>query len=293
MIKKIVLALIVIALVVFFASVYTVKQTQQALVLRLGNVEHYANGKPKVMAPGLHFRIPYVQSIRYFDMRLHTLDIQSSRVMTAEQKDVLVDAYVKWRITNLVKYFVATGGDQRNAMVLLSQKVNDGLRATFGQHTIPQLLSDTRTEVMTQILKDVRKTAMNLGISINDVRIKRIDLPEEVAQKIYARMISAREKTAAQIRADGEQQAEIIRAKADATVTVTLAKANSEAAKIRAKGDAKAAGIYAKAYDQNTQFYAFYRSLAAYQSVFATKQKTLVLRPHGQFFRFFHALPQK
>ncbi len=291
MLKKVLIAIIIIVLVGLYISMYTVNQTQQGIILRLGEIEHNAQNQPKIVGPGLHFKWPFIQTIRLFDMRLRTLDIDSSRIMTAEQKDVIVDAFVKWKIDNLVQYFKSTGGDDLRASTLLRQKVNDGMRATFGQHTIPELLSNKRNQVMQQILQEVKVAALPIGVQVLDVRIKRIDLPQEVADKIYARMRSAREKKAALIRADGQQQAEVIRAKADAKVVVTVAQAKSQAAMIRAKGNAEAAKIYADAYSKHEGFYNFYRSLEGYFMVFSNKQSRLVLQPKGQFFKYFSQLP--
>lgn len=287
MVRNWILAVIIVLVVVFFSTVYIIQQTQEGIVLRLGKIETTEDGKALVVGPGLHFKLPFVETVRDFDMRLRTLDIDSSRIMTEEQKDVLVDAYVKWRINNIVEYFKATGGDQFRTETLLKQKVNDGMRATFGQHTIAELLSNKRNAVMQTILVDVKKAAESMGVDIIDVRIKRIDLPTEVAEKIYARMRSAREKMASLIRADGEQQAEVKRAGADAKVAVTISTANSNAAKVRALGEADAAHIYAEEYKQNPGFYSFYRSLEAYQAVFTKKQANLVLQPEGRFFEYF------
>ncbi len=288
MLKKLLVTLVIIALVVLYASLYTVNETQKGIILRLGKIELNKQQQAKTVGPGLHIKWPFIQSVKLFDMRLRTLDIDSSRIMTAEQKDVIVDAFVKWRIGDIVQYFKSTGGDDAQASTLLRQKVNDGMRATFGQHTIPELLSNKRNAVMQQILKEVQIAAAPIGVQVLDVRIKRIDLPQEVAEKIYARMRSAREKKAALIRADGQQQAEVIRAKADAKVAVTIAQAKSQAAAIRAKGNAEAATIYANAYAQHLSFYRFYRSLEAYLAVFSGHANRLVLRPEGEFFQYFN-----
>ncbi len=291
-------AVILLGLIGFFSAVYTVQQTQEAIVLRLGKIEMLQNGEPKIEGPGLHFKIPLIEQVKRFDLRLKTLDINSSRIMTAEQKEVLVDAFVKWKIKNLVTYYTSTGGSAQLAEQLLSQKVNDGLRNEFGQQTISQLLSNDRVIGMQVILKNVQIAAQSLGISVVDVRIKRLDLPTEVEQKIYARMRSAREKIAAQLRADGQQQAEIIQAKADAEVVLILSQAESQASKIRASGAEKAGEIYNQAYAQDPQFYTFLKSLESYQTVFASHQNSqdvLVLRPQGQFFQNFlapHLSPQ-
>lgn len=287
MFKRVLIIILCIAIIAFFLSAYTVQQTQKAIVLQLGQIEQTAKGQPLIVQPGLHFKIPFVQTVKPFDMRLRTFDIDSSRIMTQEQKEVLVDAFVKWRISDIVTYYKSTGGNAALAEQLLAQKVNDGLRNEFGQQTISQLLSEERVSAMGDILKNAQKAAESLGIVVTDVRIKRLDLPTEVEQKIFARMRSAREKIAAQLRADGQQQAEIIKSQADAQVTIILSKANSDAAKIRAQGDAEAAKIYNQAYDQNPTFYDFLKSLQSYQEVFGNNHNTVVLRPQGEFFKNF------
>lgn len=289
MVKKLIAVIVVVLLLALYFSFYTVKQTQQAIVLKLGQVELNAAGQPKVLGPGPHFQIPLLETIVPFDMRLQSLSIDSSRVMTSEQKEVMVTAYVKWRINNIVQYYTSTSGNAEKANLLLHQKVNDELRAVLGQYTIQQLLTDQqRIAAMATILNDTQQAAQSLGIQVVDVRIMQIDLPDAVADKIYARMSSARENIAAGLIASGKEQAEIIRAKADAQVTVTLAKARNQAANIRAEGDGKAALIAANAYQQNPQFYDFYRSLQAYQATLGNAQDTLVLQPKGQFFQYFN-----
>lgn len=285
-----ILAAIIVVILVALMSMFTVLQTQQAILLRLGKIETNAQNQPIIFQPGLHFKIPLIESIKRFDMRLRTLDIDSSRIMTQEQKEVLVDAFVKWRIVDPVAYFKATGANIAQAQSLLRQQLNDGIRAEFGQQTISDLLSQERGDVMEKILANVKEAAKPLGIEVVDVRIKRIDLPAEVAETIFARMRSAREKMASLIRAEGQQQAEVIKAQADAKVAVTLADANSQAAKVRAAGEAQAAKIYADAYQKDPEFYSFYRSLLAYNDVFTTKQDTVVLSPNGQFFKYFNQL---
>ena len=285
-----ILAVIVLVLVVASMSVFTVMQTQTAILIQLGKIQTNAKGQPEILQPGLHFKLPLVQTVQRFDMRLRTLDIESSRIMTKEQKEVLVDAFVKWRINDPVQYYKATSANVQTAESLLQQQLNAGMRGAFGKQTIADLLSEDRNEVMAQILQSVKQSAESIGVQVVDVRIKRIDLPTEVAETIYQRMSSAREKMASLIRAEGQQQAEVIKAKADATVAVTIAKAKSEAASIRAAGEAEAAKIYADAYNKDPNFYAFYRSLAAYQSVFGAHHNTVVLSPKGQFFQYFNAM---
>ena len=288
--SKFLIGLIIVVIIIALLSLFTVQQYQQAFILRLGKIETNAKGQPNILQPGLHFRVPFVESVEKFDMRLRTLNIDSSRIMTSEQKEVLVDAFVKWKIGNVVQYYKATGGNTLRSDTLLMQQTNDGMREEFGMRNITQLLSNERSEVMQNILQKVKAAAQQIGVDVIDVRIKRIDLPTEVAEPVYSRMRKAREKNAALIRAQGQEQAQIIRAKANATVTVTLATARSDAAKIMATGDAEASQIYLESYNKDPRFYTFFRSLEAYQAVFDHQHATLVLQPQGRFFDFFNSL---
>lgn len=287
MAKKIWLVLIVLILGFIYISAYTVQEGQQALLLRLGKMVRAKDGNPRVMSPGLHFRTPFINQVQKFDVRLQTLDVQSSRVLTEEQKYVLVDYYIKWKINNVSLYYIRTGGDVNKTETLLQQKVNDALRAAFGKRTITEVVSGERGSVMDLLQERAEASAKDLGVQVIDVRIKRIDLPEEVSNSVFDRMRVEREQAAARHRSDGKAAAEAVRAQADATVTVTLAKAREKAAQVRAAGDSKAAKIYADVYNKNAQFYAFYRSLLAYQQAFNSKKDILLLQPDSQFFKYF------
>jgi modulator of FtsH protease HflC len=283
----IIFVLIVIIIVAIF-SIFTVRQGQEAMLLRLGKIVTKSSGKAKIFQPGLHFKTPLIENAVKFDVRLQTLDVQSSRILTSGQKYVLVDYYVKWRIANLPLYYTSTSNNSTQAEMLLQQKINDALRAEFGIHTLSEVISDSRKEIMNVLRTKAIESGKSLGISIIDVRIKRIDLPKEVSQSVYANMMSDREKAAAKYRAEGNKKAAIIRAKADATVTVTLAKAKADSAKIKGQGNKEAAEIYAKAYGKDSSFYAFYRSLLAYGNTFNNKQSILVLSPDNKFFKYFN-----
>lgn len=279
-----------IAIVVFLVlslSLYTVQEGQQGILLRLGKIIEVSEGKADVKEPGLHFKVPLLNQVRQFDIRLQTLDVQSSRIPTEEQKYVIVDYYAKWRIDDTALFFKRTGGNQRRAETLLMQQINDGLRAEFGKRGIREVISGERSNVM-HILRDgANKGAKDLGIYVLDVRIKRIDLPTEVSASVYNRMRTAREKVATERRAEGRKEAAGLRAAADKFVVITLAKAYADAARIRGEGDAQAAKIYANAFGRDPRFYAFYRSLSAYEKVFRGPQDLLVLRPDSQFFEYF------
>lgn len=282
-----IIGLIVIILIFLFSSVFTVNQTQQGILLRLGKIQKSSTGQPLILEPGLHFKTPFVTTVRRFDMRLQTLTIDSSRIVTAEQKDVLVDAFVKWRINNIVKFYTSTGGDYYRADALLRQKVLDGLRAEFGKETILELVSGQRTQVMKVLQEASNKVAQPLGVTITDVRIKRIDLPDEVTGSVFSRMRSDREKEASLIRAQGKEKAEQIKSEADAQVTILMSKARAQSAVIKAKGVAEAAKIYADTYSKDANFYDFYRSLQAYQTSFMHQKDVFVLNPQGRFFKYF------
>lgn len=292
--KSLFIPLIVVVIVLAYFSLYTVNQTQQAIILRLGKIEVNSKGDPIIKTPGLHIKWPFISTVKKFDMRLRTLSINSSRIVTVEQKDVIVDAFVKWRIKDIVSYYKSTGGNELRADVLLRQKVSDGMRAEFGKQTILELVSGQRANVMKLLQSGANEVAKPLGISVTDVRVKKIDLPEEVTDSVYARMRSNREKEAYLIRSQGKESAELTKATGDAQVTVLLAKAKSDAAKIRAQGDKEAAQLYATAYQSDPKFYGLYRALESYQKVFdGSKQPTLVLRPQGQFFSAFNQLDAK
>ncbi|MCK4608222.1 MAG: protease modulator HflC [Gammaproteobacteria bacterium] len=287
--KKFLLIIIVVAALLLLACLFSVKEGQAALVLRLGKIVRAPSGEVIVMHPGLHFRIPVINKVRKFDVRLQTLDAQSSRVLTKEQKYVLVDYYVKWRIADLPLYYTRTGGFTDRTETLLQQKVNDALRAAFGKRTITDVVSGERGNVMTILKQRADASAKGLGVEVIDVRIKRIDLPEEVSASVFDRMRVEREQAATRHRSDGKAQAERVRAKADATVTVTIAEAKAKAAKIKAAGDGKAARIYADAYNKDANFYELYQSLKAYQDVFRNKHDVLLLKPDSQFFKYFNS----
>lgn len=288
--SRFIIGAVIVVVIAILLSIFTVQQYQTAIILRLGKIETDKQGQSVLYKPGLHFKVPLVEKVESFDMRLRTLNIDSSRIMTAEQKEVLVDAFVKWRVGDVVSYYKATGGNMLRVNSLLVQQANDGMREEFGTRNIAELLSQERYKLMQRILAKVKEAAAPIGIDVIDVRIKKIDLPSEVAEAVYARMRKAREKTASLIRAQGQEQAKIITAKANAEVTVTLATAKSEAAKIVAGGTAKSAQIYLDAYNKNATFYEFYRSILAYQQVFKNDHATLVLQPKGAFFKHFNAL---
>lgn len=281
-----IIALLVVILLSM--SLFTIQEGQLGLVLRLGELQkNPKTGQIKIYSPGLHFKLPFVTSVRKFDVRLQNLSVESSRILTEEQKYVLINYFAKWRIADLPLYYKRTGGYAERAQMLLQQKVNDALRAAIGNHSIKEIISGERMNIMELLKEKANVSAKALGINVKDVRILAIDLPQEVRESVYERMRSEREQVAAKHRSQGKAQAEAIRANADATVAVTLAKASAQAQRTRANGDAQAATIYTQAYSQNPKFYEMYRSLKAYRQVFRNKNTVMVLRPNSKFFKYF------
>lgn len=278
-------------LILLMMSLFQVTQGSKALLLRFGRLVVDSSGKPQIFDPGLHFKIPFINQTEHFDVRLQTMsgndrtDVAS--ILTKEQKYVLVDYFVKWRVANIALYYQRTGGVPRKAELLLRQSIDDALRAAFGERTITEVVSGQRSDIMDLTRSAVDKSAQYLGVDVIDVRVKRIDLPKEVSDSVYERMRAERERIATRHRSDGKKEAEKIRAKVDADVTVLLANASATAAKVRAKGRAKAAAIYDNAYGKNKDFYAFMQSLVAYEKTFNTPQDVLVLRPDSEFFKYF------
>ena len=279
--KTVVSVLVAFTLVVGLMSVFTVKETERALMLRFGKVVS------DDFDPGLHFKIPIVHQIRKFDARIQTLDAPPERFLTSEKKNLIVDSFVKWRIKDVTNYFISVGGNAQRAGQRLSEVVADGLRSEFGTRTIQDVVSGDRAEIMQILTKDASKRAEEFGIEIVDVRVKRIELPTEVSTSVYRRMEAERERVAKELRSRGEAEAVRIRAEADRQRIELTAKAERDAEQIRGEGDAFAADIYAKAYNQNKEFYAFYRSLLAYKQSFNNKDDVLLLQPNSEFFNYF------
>lgn len=278
-----------IILLVLYSVFYTVSEGQQGLLLRLGKlVDDPQTNQPMVVMPGLHEKLPFIVDVRRFDTRLQTLDVDQQSVLTAEQKYVLVDYFVKWRIQDLPLYYKRTDGNPFRAQVLLQQKINDALRAAFGKRTISEVVSGERLDIMRLLKSKAQQSASGLGITIVDVRIRGIELPKEVRESVFQRMSAEREQVATKHRAQGRAQAEMIRAGADAKVTVMIAKTKAEAANIRATGQQAAAMLYAKTYNTDPDFYAFYRSMLAYKTVFAKNHSVMLLSPKTAFFKAFN-----
>jgi len=262
-------------------SLFTVNEREKAILLRLGEIEKTD------FAPGIHFKIPFINNIRKFDGRVLTMDAQPETFLTVEKKNVVVDAFVKWRIADESKFFTAMGGVESRTNTRLSQIVKDSLREEFARRTIQEVISGERAEIMDIATQTADVKSQEFGVKVIDVRIKRIDLKGEISDSVYDRMVAERARVAADFRAKGAEIAEKTRADADKQRTVLLAESYREAEQLRGQGDAMAADIYAKAYNQDAEFYSFYRSLLAYKESFKNKQDVMVIKPDTEFFRYF------
>jgi membrane protease subunit HflC len=282
MLKNFIIILVAAALLVAMSSLFIVDERQLAIKFQLGEIVQ------SDYAPGLHVKAPWpINNVRKFDKRVMTLDTRPERFLTGEKKNVEVDFFVKWRIKNTAKYYTSFMGDERQAGLRLLQIVNNGLQLEFDQRTIKQVVSDQRSEMMTNLTLMANSEVEQFGIEIVDVRIKRIELPAEVSNSVYQRMRAERERIAKEHRAQGQEAAKGIQAIADRERTVMLAEAGRDAEILRGEGDARATEIYANAYGKNQQFYEFYRSMSAYREALASKQDVLVLEPDSEFFKYF------
>jgi len=270
-----------VIVVVGLMSMYTVAEYQRAILLQLGEI------KEAEIEPGLNFKIPLINTVRKFDGRIQTLDAEPERYLTSEKKNVEVDSFAKWRIADVARFYTATGGGNINrANLLLSQIIKDGLRDEFGKRTMQEVISGERSQVMDILTAKTNKQAVDLGLDVLQVRIKRIDLAGEISDSVYRRMEAERERVARELRSQGSEAAERIRADADRQRTIILAEAFRDAEQVRGEGDAKASEVYAKAYNKNPEFYSLYRSLDAYTKTFASKDDILILEPNTEFFKY-------
>ena len=273
--------LIVVALLVS-GTLFTVDQRQNAIVFQLGQV------KEVVTKPGLNFKIPLVQNVRLFDMRILTYDDpEPLRFLTQGNRPVLVDSFVKWRIADVQQYYVSVRGEEFDATRRIRQTVSGTLREQFGVRTLHDVVSGERENLMNDVRKLVDQDLKRIGVEIVDVRLKRVDLPQDVSESVYRRMEAERKRIANELRATGAAEAEKIRADADRQREVILAEAYRDAQRVRGEGDAKAANIYAAAFSQNPEFYSFYRSMEAYGSTFRGRNDLMLLEPNSDFLRYF------
>ena len=274
-------AIVAVVIVALGATIFTVDQRQYAIVFQLGEV------RDVIAEPGLYFKWPLIQNVRYFDKRILTLDsAEPERFITSEKKNVLVDSYVKWKIVDPRLYYVSVAGDETRAKTRLSQTVNAGLREEFGKRTVHDVVSGERDKIMEQMREKADLDARKIGVQIVDVRVKRVDFPTEVSESVYRRMEAERKRVANELRSEGSAEAEKIRADADKQREVIVAEAYRDAQKMKGEGDAKAAATYAQAFSQNPEFYSFYRSLEAYRASFKSKTDVIVVEPNSDFFKY-------
>ncbi len=276
----------ILTFILISSAIFYTDEREKALLLRLGQIEH------SDYEPGIHFKIPFINEVRRFDGRILTLDSTPARYLTGEKKNVLVDSFILWRISDVATYFKSMGADESRAQSRLSQIIKDGLRGEFGKRTIQQVVSGDRNAMVDDILFEANKISSEFGIEIVSVRIKRIDLPSEVSSSVYTRMEAERERVAKELRSQGAEEAEKIRSDADRQTTIILADAKREAEILRGNGDATSTEIYANAYQQNSEFYSLYRRLAAYKNIFQGDDM-LVLEPKGEFFEHFNSSKTK
>jgi membrane protease subunit HflC len=276
------LALVFALAVLTGMSVFTVDQRERAIVFQLGEIMEV------ITEPGLHFKWPLIQNVRMFDGRILTLDTpDTERFITSEKKNLLVDSFVKWRIEDVKQYYVSVSGDESQAHNRLAQWVNSALREEFGKRTVHDVVSGERDKMMEAVREKVIEDAKALGVLIVDVRLKRVELPQEVSESVFRRMDAERKAVASELRSQGSSDAEKIRAEADREREVIVAEAYKQAQRVKGEGDRKASAIYAQAFNENPEFYAFYRSMEAYRAGFSKRSDVMVMDPNSEFFRYF------
>ena len=269
-------------------ATFTVDQREHAVVFRLGEIVAVKE------EPGLYLKMPLIDNVRFFDKRILTYDSsQPDRFITSEKKNVLVDSYIKWRITDPSKYYVSVNGDEQQAERRITQTVNDGLRAEFGKRTIQEVVSGERSEIMDIIKDRADRDSRQIGVEILDVRLRRVDLPKEVSESVYQRMEAERKSVANELRSQGFADSEKIRAEAEKQRDIIITDAYRQAQTIKGQGDAKASRIYADSFSKNAEFYDFYRSLEAYRKSFSGKDDVMVLDPNSDFFKYLRGSSKK
>jgi membrane protease subunit HflC len=275
------LGLLIVVLTLVNSTLYVVSEFERGVKLRFGKLIEAD------IQPGLHIKVPFIDDVRIFDARILTVDAQPASFFTIEKKRLIVDSYAKWRIANVEAYYKATGGVESVAHNRLANRVNTGLRNQFGTRTLHEVVSGERDLLMKNITDDLNRTVLDsLGIEVIDVRVKRIDLPQEVSGPVFRRMTAEREKEARELRSTGKEKAEKIRAAADRERTIELANAYRDAEELRGEGDAEAAKIYASAYQGDPEFYSFVRSLNAYKQSFSNKGDIMLVEPDSDFFKY-------
>lgn len=273
--------LIISVLIVLSMSIFTVDQRRFAIVRQFGEI------KEVIDLPGLNFKWPLIQDVRFFEKRILTLETsEPERFITSEKKNVLVDLYVKWRIIDVKQYYISVGGDEARARTRLQQTVNAGLREEFGKRTVHEVVSGQRQQIMEQMRDKADQDTRKIGVQIIDVRLRRVDLPTEVSESVYRRMEAERKRVANELRSQGAAEAERIRADADKQREIIIAEAYRDAQQVKGEGDAKSTALYGQAFGQSPEFYAFYRSLDAYRQSFRSKTDVMVVDPSSDFFKY-------
>lgn len=275
-----ILAVIVVA--IGSSAVYYVDEREKAIVFQFGEIVR-SNDEP-----GIHFKAPLINNVKFFDARVQTMDSDPELYLTREKKNLVVDSFVKWRITNAADYYTRLGGLVSNARNRLAQRVNDALRSEFGNRSVQQVISGDRVEIMDVVRQLTNEETASLGIEVLDVRLKRVDLDPDISERVYQRMEAERSRVAKDLRARGAEAAERIRADADRDRAIILAEARQAAQEVKGQGDAQATSIYADAFTRDREFYRMYRSLNAYRNTFATPDNLLVIEPDSEFFRYFN-----
>ena len=270
-----------IATALAFSAAFFVDEREKAIVFKFGEIVDSDLG------PGLHFKIPFINNVQFFDARIQTMDADPELYLTGEKKNLVVDSFVKWRIRDVHQYYTRLQGRKANARSRLSQRVNDSLRQEFGRRTVQEVISGDRRKIMDVVRQAMDADAASLGIEIIDVRLKRVDLDPAISERVYERMNAERERVAKELRAQGEEEAEKIRANADRLRQIMLANAERDGQRQRGEGDAVATDIYARAFNKDREFYQLYRSLNAYKETFNGKDNLMILDPSSDFFRYF------
>jgi membrane protease subunit HflC len=270
-----------LALLILWLAVFTVDEREKAILFQFGEIIK------SDYEPGINFKIPFINNVRKFDDRILTIDNPPERFLTQEKKDLIVDSYVKWRITDVVQYFKTTQGDELVAGRLLYENINNGLRDEFGKRTIREVVSGDRTQIMDLMTQQASERAKSLGIEVIDVRVKKVDYPENVSSSVYARMRAERQREASDFRSKGHEASERIQADADRQRSILLAEAYRDSEIVRGEGDAKATEIYAESFGKNPEFFKFYRSLQAYMTTFSDTGDVILFEPDSEFFNYF------
>ncbi len=273
---------LLIVIFVGFGAVYRVDMRQKAIVFQFGEIVRSDD------VPGLHFKVPFINNVQKFDARIQTMDAAPESYLTKEKKNLVVDSFVKWRISNAADFYTTLGGLKANAENRLAQRVNDALRQEFGKRSVPQVISGDRVEIMDVVRETTDQETKSLGIEVVDVRLKRVDLDTTISIGVYQRMEAERSRVAKDLRARGAEAGEKIRADADRQRAIILAEARREAQQTKGEGDAKATAIYADAFTRDSEFYRMYRSLNAYRATFNSPDNLLVIEPKSEFFRYFN-----